>query len=79
MFGHIGHRRAFEFHHVAIELGWSTHRLAGVVHDVVKAVVFSHHVMTEGFNAWCVAKVETVDLEAMTPISKVGFGRITHR
>ena len=79
MFGHIGNRRAFKFHHVAIKLGWSTHGLAGIVHDVVKAVILGHHMMTEGFNAWCVAKIKAINLEAMTPISKVGFGRITHR
>ena len=79
MFGHIGNRRAFEFHHVAIKLGWSTHGLAGVIHDVVKTVVLGHHVMTKSFNARRVAKVKTVDLEAMTPISKICFCGITHR
>ncbi len=54
-----------ERHHVAIELGWPAHCLAGVVDDEVEPltlVVPGQQKVTEGLDARRVAQVEAEDL-----------------
>ena len=64
-----------ERHHVAIEIGWPAHCLAGIVDDEVQplpVVVPGQQEVAEGLDARRVAQVETEDLEPVRPRREIG-------
>ena len=77
---HLGRERVLGcelgLQHVPVEVGRPAHRLAGVVDDVVEAVVGRQEVVAERLDARRVAQVEPVDLEPVVPVAEVGLLRV---
>src|SRR5687767_783798 len=77
--GHLMQRRGLALHHVAIELGRTPHRLAGVVDDEVEARAGGQQLAAERLNARRVAQIEAEDLETIGPVREVRLARVTLR
>ena len=76
MVGHVADGGRLEFHHMSIEPGRTTHRLAGVVDDEVQPVVRFVQLMTERLDTGCVAQVEPENFQTMAPLPEVRLGGI---
>ena len=62
--------------HVAVEVGRSPHRLAGVVDDEVEPLPRGGQVGAERVDARGVAQVEPEHLEPVAPLAEVGLARV---
>src|SRR5687768_14765985 len=60
-----------------IKIRRATHRLTRIVNDKIQAWPSSHQVPAKSFDARCVAKIQSENLQAITPFCKVRFGCIT--
>jgi len=69
----------FSRDHVAVEGGWTPHRLAGVVDDEVEPLPTVGEVSTERIDTRGVAQVEAEHLEVVAPVGEVRFARVPAR
>jgi hypothetical protein len=76
---HLGHRGLLAGHHVGVEVGRPSYRLAGVVDDEIQARPRRHQLVAEGFDTRRVAQVEAEDLESIGPLVEVRLTRVAHR
>ena len=77
--GKRGHGRLLRSEQVAIEARRPAHGLARVVEDEVEPRERAAEVAGEGLDAGCVAQIEAVHLQAVTPVSEVGLACVASR
>ena len=68
--------RQLGLHHVLVEGGRASNRLAGVVDEEVESVVGVEDACAQRLDTWCVAQVDAVDLQAMAPLGEVGLAGV---
>jgi len=58
---------------VLVEISGTAHRLAGVVDDEIEPVARLQNFSAERFDAGRVPEIQSVDLDAILPLVKVGL------
>ena len=70
---HRGEGSRLGIHHVAVEVGRTSHRLAGVVNDEIQPIASVDQVLTKGLHTRRMAQIETENLQSVTPLGEVGL------